>query len=191
VTGTGDSETLSGTLGGDQITALGGDDILLGGAGADVLDGGAGWDSASYVTSAIGVTVNLAAASENTGEAFGDTYISIEALIGSDFGDILVGDEGANGLHGGAGNDLLTGGAGSDTFVFGIGGGQDTIGDFAAGASSEDFIRFEGLFASFAEVVAAASQSGRDTIIDIDANTRLTLNNVSVTGLHQDDFQFA
>jgi Ca2+-binding RTX toxin-like protein len=60
------------------------------------------------------VSVNLALSSTNTGDAAGDTFSSIEGLVGSAYSDVLIGDAGNNTLQGGAGGDTLTGGAGAD-----------------------------------------------------------------------------
>ena len=46
--------------------------MLRGGAGPDTLDGGAGSDTASYYTSAAGVTVNLMTGAGTGGDAQGD-----------------------------------------------------------------------------------------------------------------------
>ena len=80
----------------------------------------------------------------NTGEAAGDTFDSVERLIGSSFSDRLNGSNGVNNtIDGGAGNDILKGytgndalygGAGKDFFVFNTAlnatTNVDTIADF-------------------------------------------------------------
>ena len=102
--------------------AAGATDTLRGGAGADQLDGGAGIDTASYYTSAAGVTVDLAAGTGSGGDAAGDTLIGIENLSGSNIGDdVLAGNAGANTLQGWGGGDVLRGGAGADTLDGGAG----------------------------------------------------------------------
>ena len=100
------------TTGAGTDTIIGGDgnDILDGGAGADRLDGGNGVDFASYVDAQSGVSASLLAPAVNTGDAAGDSYVSIEGLMGSNFNDVLTGDTNANTLLGGAGNDVLYGG---------------------------------------------------------------------------------
>ncbi|UVK57208.1 hypothetical protein DBIPINDM_006243 [Mesorhizobium sp. AR02] len=80
---------------------------------------------------------------------------------------------------------------GGDTFVFGPNFGAQEINDFVAGPGTEDIIEFENdVFADFASVLAAASQVGTDTVITHDASNVLTLKNVALANLHQDDFQF-
>lgn len=106
-----------------------GDDLpnwLEGGKGADILDGGIGDrfglpDYASYFYASAGVTASLADQSQNTGDAAGDTYISIEALQGSNFDDILIGDSQNNYLSGYAGDDILVAGEGVDSIRGGLG----------------------------------------------------------------------
>jgi serralysin len=136
---------LNGVGGDDYLFGLGGDDVLIGGAGADVLDGGKCFDLASYENAHGRVVANLTRSSVNTGDAKGDTYVSIEGLVGGTGNDDLTGNNYANLLHGsdgrdflyglggndiiggenghdriegGKGSDKLSGGTGSDTFVF-------------------------------------------------------------------------
>ena len=114
IVGDNNDNTLVGGAGNDTIEGLGGNDVLIGNQGADVLDGGAGQDTASYVDATTGVTVSLTDPSVNTGEALGDTFISIERLRGSAFDDTLVGNGQDNQLEGGAGADFLDGRGGVD-----------------------------------------------------------------------------
>ena len=66
---------------------------------------------------------------------------------------------------------------------------QDIITDFIAGAGSDDVIEFhDGLFADAAAVLGAATASGNDTIITVDASNTIKLLNVSPSSLHPDDF---
>lgn len=116
--GQGGNDTLVGGDADDALYGGSGDDVLSGGAGADILSGGAGEDTASYASANSGVTVDLADASANTGDASGDTYDSIENLWGSAFDDMLTGGDGDNIIEGGAGGDMIDGGAGNDTVSF-------------------------------------------------------------------------
>ncbi len=148
-----------GNGGNDQLHGQGGNDFLLGGAGKDLLDGGAGEDAADYY-GAKGVHVSLDGSIAATGQAIGDSFISIEKLYGSfDAADILGGNALKNFIFGGGGNDLIlgrggddeleggtgrdkmTGGAGHDAFVFGRPeNGADVITDF----SVDDTLSFYG-----------------------------------------------
>ncbi len=86
----------------------------------------------------------------------------------------------------GLGNDSMAGGAGNDTFVFRANLGHDTVTDFAVGS---DVLEFQnGLFADAAAVLAAATTSGSDTLITIDAGNSILLKNVAVANLHTGDF---
>ncbi|WP_439596284.1 right-handed parallel beta-helix repeat-containing protein [Falsiroseomonas sp.] len=154
---------LVGGLGDDSLQGFEGNDTLEGGLGADELIGGTGNDFASYRSSSIGVTVDLSGVRENTGEALGDTFLSIENLEGSAYDDILVGNGGANLLRsrvgddwmsGGAGNDTLQGAAGEDTLIGGAGKDQLT-----GGEGADTFV-----FTSASE--SAATAAGRDVITD-------------------------
>ena len=96
VQGTNNSETINlldgVTFGDDQIYGYGGDDsifgragddIIDGGPGADALHGGPGSDTATYYLAAAGIIASLSAGVGVGGLAEGDTYFSIEVLVGS------------------------------------------------------------------------------------------------------------
>ncbi|MBU0480775.1 MAG: VCBS domain-containing protein [Proteobacteria bacterium] len=155
--------TLVGGDGNDILEGLGGFDGLNG----DILDGGAGIDTASYNHASSGV---LAAINPNfgtyTGDAQGDTLISIENIEGSSFGDTLAGDAsnntlsggtGDDNLYGGWGNDILYGGADNDTLNGSVGddilfgdSGNDTLiggsgGDAMDGGTGTDTASYENI----------------------------------------------
>lgn len=141
-------DILDGLGGDDELLGGEGDDILEGGLGSDILNGGAAFDIASYRNAVSGLTLNLQT-NVLTGEAVGDTWISIEGFWLSEFADVFVGATsgsvgetvygwgGADSLSGGGGNDILHGGDGDDTLVGGS--GTDTlIGGLGADAMSGD-----------------------------------------------------
>ena len=156
------NDHLWGGAGNDRLFSGDGNDILGGGPGADYLDGGAGVDTAQYVySSGSGVHVDLAAHLATSGDAEGDTLVSIENLVGSWSADTLQGDDGVNTLWGGggddhlegrggndilygeSGNDVIDGGAGRESIQGGAGndtlyGGNDD--DWISGDNGNDFI---------------------------------------------------
>jgi len=133
-TGTAGADTLIGTTGADQLFGKAGNDILKGLAGPDLLDGGDGTDTANYSGSIGTVGVNLTTGLGFNADAAGDTYVSIENVVGSSFSDSLNGNSLANQLVGGLGDDSLFGGVGNDT-LFGQG---DK--DFLVGGTGADVI---------------------------------------------------
>ncbi len=182
--GRGGDDWLQGRGGDDALHGGSGNDVLSGGGGADLLDGGSGTDRAQYFMSKQGVTASLANSAINTGDAAGDSYVSIEDLAGSRFADRLFGDAGANTLlgnegddlldgaagndvllggdgadrlMGGAGNDSLTGGAGADVFLFATGSGQDVIHDFDIAADTINLAL---------SMIGATAATGADVIAD-------------------------
>lgn len=115
--------SLANTLNGGR-----GNDYLRGGGGGDRLIGGEGSDTAVYVGAASGVTVSLANATVNTGDARGDVFTSIENVMGTGFDDSIFGDANVNFLEGLNGNDLISGGAGAD-ILHGGNGNDVLVGD--------------------------------------------------------------
>ncbi|MCA1406544.1 protease [Ensifer sp. IC3342] len=178
------ADALAGFNGNDLVNGNGGTDILygndgndaiIGGSGKDVIDGGDGRDTASYAGAARGVNANLTNNSGNTNDAYGDTYFSIESLIGSSYSDVLHGDTGVNSLVGGSGNDFISGHAGNDILYGGL--GTDRI---YGGVGADKF-----LFKTIAESSATsfdsifdfmASERDRIDLSAIDASTKLSGN---------------
>ncbi|MCX7227742.1 MAG: calcium-binding protein [Burkholderiales bacterium] len=107
----------------ENLTGSAFDDVIVANSAVNVIDGGAGSDTASYVNSTVGVTVDLARASAqaSSGDALGDVLQNIENLSGSGLNDVLTGDAGANVVSGGAGNDVIEGRGGADTLDGGAG----------------------------------------------------------------------
>ncbi len=64
-----------------------------------------GQDTVTYIRSSSGLTINLIWGGASTGEAAGDTFSSIEMVIGSNFNDGIFGDDNTTTLHGMAGLD--------------------------------------------------------------------------------------
>lgn len=146
VNGTRYGDVLLGLGGNDVLNGKDGDDVLVGGAGADALIGGSGRDLAAYVLATAGVRASLADASVNVGEAKGDTYSSIEGIIGSDYADSLYGNAAVNLLVGGAGGDLLDGAGGNDVLM---GGSGDDV--MVGGGGADEFLGETGRdYASYA-----------------------------------------
>jgi Ca2+-binding RTX toxin-like protein len=108
ITGGIGNDALRGGAGDDTLIGGSGNDTLFGGAGADNLQGGAGTDTASYADATSAVTINLKTGI-HTGFAAGDTFNSIEVIVGSNqAGDRIAGDANANSLDGGiGGGDII------------------------------------------------------------------------------------
>ncbi|NBJ22740.1 hypothetical protein GR303_00005 [Microvirga sp. SYSU G3D203] len=139
-------DLLHGDASGNALEGQDGSDRLEGRAGGDWLHGGQGFDFAVYWSAASGVTASLLAGSGSAGDAFGDTYVSIEGLEGSGFGDTLQGDVLANTLYGYGGADLLQGEGGNDYMEGGD--GADTVSggeglDWLLGNAGADLFRFD------------------------------------------------
>ncbi|MDB5423779.1 MAG: hypothetical protein JWQ29_1195 [Phenylobacterium sp.] len=140
-------DEFDGADGDDILAGYGGDDILRGGAGGDLLDGGSGAnlldggpgvDVVNYSFAKAAVVIDLRIATAQQTPASVDTLVSIEGVVGSDFGDtltgagtddLLLGMNGDDTIDGQAGADILVGGSGGDRMFGGT--GNDTISDVA------------------------------------------------------------
>jgi Ca2+-binding RTX toxin-like protein len=129
-------DTILGGRGNDILDGGAGDDMLSGQDGIDIFRGGAGADTVDYSReSPFQLLVNLATNVASGGTASGDTFYSIENLIGSDDRiDRFVGTSAANHFWGQGGGDYFTGGGGNDI----LDGGND--GDIIYGEAGNDTI---------------------------------------------------
>ncbi len=185
INGNSGNDSLFGLTGKDELFGDAGNDTLTGGAGGDFLAGGTGTDTASYAGAAQRVIASLANPAVNAGDAAGDTYDSIERLVGSNFNDflyganetndIIAGGAGADTLKGYRGNDTLYGGNGADNFVFNsplnAATNVDTIKDF----NGADTIQLDNAyFAALAATGALAPERFKNlNIAAVDADDRI------------------
>ncbi|AUQ72880.1 calcium-binding protein [Phaeobacter inhibens] len=185
--GGGDADDIAGGAGNDTIFAGNGDDVAVtGGAGEDLIFGGAGDDS-------------VTGGDDNDELRGGD---GDDTLEGDDGNDVLRGGEGADSLDGGNGKDflytskgdgdVLTGGDGNDVFVLKAATGTTTVTDFVVGDDKMDVSELG--YTSVADVMANAYElgaGGAGVVIEIDADTSVTLDNVTLASLGELDFVFA
>lgn len=177
-------DLVMGMQGNDLIFGDNGNDTLDGGAGADSLDGGAGIDTVSYATASVGIFVDLTNGSQNTSDATGDTFISIENMIGSDFDDAMRASGQANVINGGNGDDFVLARSGDDSVLGGAGddrlegnNGDDTLvggtgADTLNGGSGYDVASYaDGVSAVVVDLLRQHRNTGeaeRDTLISIE-----------------------
>ncbi|BCH57605.1 hypothetical protein RvVAR0630_02290 [Agrobacterium vitis] len=126
LTGSSYADTLTGDDGNNVLNGGSGNDTLTGGEGADTLIGGDGTDTASYASSLAAVQINLVTGVSTGGDAEGDTFQTIEKIIGSDFNDTFTASSTIT-LAGGKGNDTYVVGSSSVTISEGAGGDNDTV----------------------------------------------------------------
>lgn len=115
-----------------------GNDTFKPGAGFDDIDGGLGTDTIDFRGGAA-VQVALDGSIDGTGNANGDSYVSIDSAFGSAHGDLLIGSNGGNTLRGFGGADTIRGEGGADR-IFG-----DAGVDLLTGDTGNDQFFFERL----------------------------------------------
>jgi Ca2+-binding RTX toxin-like protein len=177
----------------DTIVGNSGDNVIEGGGGADRIYGGDGRDTVSYEHSEEGVTISLNTRVDlgfttlyipgqgHGGDAEGDRLWQIENVIGSGYNDVITGNREDN---------VFTGGDGNDTFIFKNGVGHDTITDFDATGGNHDYLQFEQYFDSFEDLMEHAQARGNDVVITIDEHNSITLEDVRLNQLDENDFYF-
>jgi hypothetical protein len=152
------------------------------GAGVHVVDGGGGANTVSYAGASAGVHVSLALQGQAQSTGLGSDLLSnFQTLVGSAYHDILTGS---------VGTSSLTGGLGADTFRVSSSAAVTTVTDFSHAQNDKIDLTTLNQFHTLADVSAAATQVGSDTVIDIGSGT-LTLKNVLLSTLTASDFVLA
>lgn len=145
--------------------------------GNDFIDGRGGLDILRYDTSASAVNVNLATGIAQDGLGGTDSFVNIEGVRGSAFGDVLTGGNLANGAGmadalevflGNGGNDTIDGGAGFDLADYhtSTSGVIVTLGAAGVGTASDDLggidtlLNIEGVRGSAFDDVLTGSDTG-------------------------------
>ncbi len=114
IAGSGHADTLTGDENNNTFFGLAGADTFDGKGGTDVVDYSWGYTTEGVGPSTVVLRLDLKTPSNNTYHAVGDTFTSIEWIIGSQYNDRITGGDGNDRLSGGAGGDGLWGGAGDD-----------------------------------------------------------------------------
>jgi Ca2+-binding RTX toxin-like protein len=154
VDGGGGNDVIHGGSGNDVITGGRGDDVMYGDAGDDTFlaewantgdkyDGGEGVDTFKIDGTEVQgyqQIIDLALGTNN----WGDTFTSIESIIGGTANDTFLGTEGANSFWGKNGNDTLDGRGGNDS-LYGDA-GNDTLNggegdDILNGGDGDDLLQ--------------------------------------------------
>lgn len=192
-----DSNDLGGGAGDDFITGGDGADTIFGGNGDDSVRGGLNGGEGNDI-------VNGGAGNDLLNGDGGD-----DILKGGNGDDALNGGLGNDELRGGAGDDTynggngddalfvslgddtLTGGLGNDTFILRDDSGDTVIKDFG-GSNGNDKLNVEGLgYTGLADVLAVAYETDAGVILEIDADTTVTLEGVALGDLSLASFDFA
>lgn len=188
--GDNDADTLDGGLGNDSLYGGAGNDVLKYSTGADLYDGGAGTDQLDFSSVSAGVSVNLAAASNQVTGSDGlqSQATAVENILGSTFADSLTGDASANTITASDGNDTLSGGGGDDTLAGGLGNDLFLVSGTADGIDSVD----GGGGTDTIQAASANTQIGLSSFANVEAISSGGFSNVSIVGSSgADTFDFS
>lgn len=217
--GTGFDDTINGRKGDDVLIGQGGNDVfrINGDDGTDRFDGGPGYDiirgsGANDVVHVLSRLTNLKSIEEIDGG--GGNNDRIVATSGNDVLDFskikLTGIEqitlgaGNDWVRGSDSGDHFAGGTGQDVFVFDPGSGHDVIADFKANgtgngkngwsslgcAQNGDIIDLQLYdFDNYSDVRHAMHQCGRNVVINLEAGSSITLEQMKIAELSAWDFR--
>jgi Ca2+-binding RTX toxin-like protein len=178
--GAADTVTVNGTSGDDVA-------IVVGDASGVSVQGLAARVEITHAEGANDRLIISGGAGDDVVDASGLSSGAIGLTIeGGDGSDVLIGSAGDDILRGGPGDDVLIGGGGND-IIDGGDGDDIEIQGFVAGAATDDRIDLSDRGYTFDWLMAHASEVDGDTILDL-GDQHITLRDVSVSSLHQDDF---
>lgn len=196
------NDILNGASGNDVFLVSGDDglDRVNGGGGYDVVRGGLGNDSIR-VTSRF---ANLTNMEEIDGGAGFDRIVATEHDDRIDLTSLRVTSieavwlgEGDDWVNGTAADETFYGGEGRDTFHFAKRSGHDVVADFSARRGAEDHDGCRGgdhdvldlrdwHLSGFAMLSRISHQQGCDLVIELDAQTSVTLRNATLPAIARD-----
>lgn len=176
-------DLLDGGIGDDTLDGGIGNDMFIGGQGADRMLGGGDFDTVTYVHSSLGVMIDFKRGEGFTNDAQGDTFVSIEQVIGTGQGDVMVGSDAGMTMDGGQGADWLTGGLGNDVLIGGI--GDDTL--RGNGGADQFVISFDP-----ADDSSPVAEAGIDLIVDFEGGKdTIVIRGMSALDAFGSDHQLA
>ena len=193
------SQAFAGSGRGVRINGSTTDDALISYGGGSSLYGGLG-DDTYYVWDRQDVVVEAAVQGIDTVICYDWQYTlpaNVENLampsagsfgIGNALDNLIAGGDGTQLLDGAGGNDVLTGGPGADVFVYARGCGQDVITDFTPGVDQVRFNSTLSQFTSFNAVIAAMTQSGPDTVLNLGAGESIRFLGRNISDFTSNDF---
>jgi Ca2+-binding RTX toxin-like protein len=182
----------------ENVTGGSGNDTLTGDALANNLSGGAGndtyiGDNGDTITESAGGGIDSVFTTSNTftlannvenlafggvGDFTGTGNGGANIITGGGGNDTLSGGGGADTLVGNGGNDTMNGGTGNDNFLFAPGGGNDTISGFDANPTGGQDLLDISAFG-----ITAADFGARVTIVDLGADTQVTIDGTDTIAL--------
>ncbi|MGH1351092.1 MAG: VCBS domain-containing protein [Methyloligellaceae bacterium] len=126
-----------------------------------------------------------------TGTTDGTAYIEVTDSAGTQIienSSVSLFTDGDNTISNTVENDLMFGGIGNDTFIIQTNNGHDTIGDFIAGTATDDVLDFQAFnFTTKTEALNIAYQDGDNVVFEFDLDNTLTLEDVLLSQLSDDD----
>ena len=198
---------LDGGKGDDVLTGNGGTDtfILAKGNGFDTITDfaatGGGRDTIQLsgfgITSFADLATRLTQVGADTVLSLGDgdglvlRNVALADLTANNFKLVFDGTSAADTITGGSGNDILSGAGGRDTYVISNGAGSDTITGFVSGSGGDYLKIVDYGFTNLATFLAACTQAGADTVVDLGNGETLTLKNVMASRLIAANVVFA